>query len=321
MSVRVVFAAGLEECCDNMFHDKSVTCILPVQPHRLESKSCRSQERAVACTDPYMAYMAWLMLTWVLMLCPTSAFRSELESSEELPSELSTLTSGLKAASCRGQVEGLMVDLLRVCEQRRAHQCPDGLQKLFTKGAVVYWMDQTVKLQKDAVLWAGFWNGGQAGRTTKDDLFRFVRLMGMQTVHPDTGLGKLVEKNNDLTSCQDENIVNNFWKSASSAFIKQMAIKGQSKLLVLVNKAIDQTAFGLLNSVLYKYELPWVRFQHSQKSRNWHPQVLFVDMRANCHNLEKAVAVVLKTVPFECIECNEACGLDETLRARVQQNL
>ncbi|CAE7891010.1 unnamed protein product [Symbiodinium microadriaticum] len=246
---------------------------------------------------------------------------TQLDSNEELPGELSSLTSGLKAASCRGQVEGLMNDLLDVCQQRRAHQCPGGLQKLFTKGAIVYWMDRTVKLEKDAVLWAGFWNGGQAGRTTMDDLFRFVKLMGMQTVHPDTGLGKLVEKNNDLASCQGEPIVDNFWKSASSDFVKQMAVRGQRTLLVLVNKAIDQTPYGLLNSVLYRYELPWVRFQNSQKSRNWHPKVLFVDMRADCHNLKKAVLVVLKNVPFECIECNEACRLDETLRARVQQNL
>ena len=105
---------------------------------------------------------------------------------------------GIAPDSCQKQVEGLFESLLNLrtdipsskareeWEDRIADFMWNPRSKLSKLPRVVRLkLTHLAKAGKDAMLWAGFWegHGAEPNRTTKQALLHFADLMGMQTVH------------------------------------------------------------------------------------------------------------------------------------------
>ena len=141
---------------------------------------------------------------------------------------------------CREQLQGLKDDLVGFCLQ----QFPQGVACNLMVGMVfagesnTFAVENLTSSDKDSMLWAGMWDGGEPGRTSKKALLHFANLVDASTVHPSTKLGEMVEKHGDLQACnndlaaqvsftgerRDEGLVPNFWKMASERFVKDMKL-------------------------------------------------------------------------------------------------
>ena len=108
------------------------------------------------------------------------------------------------------------------------------------------WFQPLANAHRDALLWAGFWDGEPTGRTNKTALLKFADLMDRQTLHPSTPLGNLISKWEDLNHCYDtgtRDLMNNFWSFASLSFVAGLALVRQQGVLALVNKDMPLSAF------------------------------------------------------------------------------
>ena len=170
-------------------------------------------------------------------------------SNNKLDQQIKKLTG-----ECRKEIQGLVTDLMSLCRKTQASDCESQIYDLFLADLALAqegrWLARAARSEKDAMLWAGFWSGpgAEANRTTKEALFNFADLMNTSTVHPMTQLGQIVEDNGVLQSCgrdqaameplevRDNGLLSNFWTMASKAFVKSMAWKKQSSIVVLVNK-------------------------------------------------------------------------------------
>ena len=252
---------------------------------------------------------------------------------------------GIAPASCQKQVEGLFESLLNL----RTDMPPSKAREEWEDGIADFmWnprskpsklprvvrmkLTQLAMAEKDAMLWAGFWegHGAEPNRTTKQALLHFADLMGMQTVHPGTAMGRLVQKQDDLSECggpsfkDPEGILASFWSKASRLFIEGIFRKKQEFVLVLVNKDLNPAAErSLAKSVLWEYELPSMkslRRQTTKLAKAWNPKIVLVDMRGTCNKLTEAVNHLMgnRTIfQVACINCIYPCQLDNQLRRDV----
>ena len=263
---------------------------------------------------------------------------------------IDTLTRSL-TARCHDQVQGLMRDLRRKCSEvsgRPAQSCESDVVKVFTGSVSVVskhvnmnWWTTLATSHKDSMLWSGFWDGGEQGRTTMKALLNFANLVDAQTVHPSTVLGNLIESHGALQACgndpeakkphtsaaADRGLVPNFWNQASQAFVRGIRLRGQSTIVALLNKGFDQSdPRNLYQSVFYNNELRQVA--HDVFYEAWRPQILLVDLRGSCprmrHEIEKDMkddrkfAGWLQSKPVMCLNCPTGCSLDASFAKKVK---
>ena len=149
----------------------------------------------------------------------------------------------LMNSDCRRAVQGLFADLVDRCLKDAVNeirgkenlQCEEDVAMMFlTRGNFPnQWFLQLAESGKDGMLWAGFWNGpgAETARAALDALFNFADLLSASTVHPDTELGRLVNKCGELEACSSdpaafgetralEGVVPSFWQFAGIGFVK-----------------------------------------------------------------------------------------------------
>lgn len=129
------------------------------------------------------------------------------------------------------------------------------------------------------MLWAGFWDGGEEGRTTQQALNDFASMVDADILHPSTLLGGLTGNNKDLIGCKedpaawkpcftsgfytmyDKGLIQNFWITASEAFVKGMSQENQASIVWYLKKGFSELdERRLQNSIFWKYELRSVAF-------------------------------------------------------------
>ncbi|CAE7500233.1 unnamed protein product [Symbiodinium natans] len=286
---------------------------------------------------------------------------------EDLRTEL-MLDSDL-TPECQAELHGLITDLTQNCIEFVREKFGDGEESCGPKISewltgnlktsepkLTTWTQSLAKSEKEGMLWAGFWDGGEAERTSKEALFRFAKLINRITVHPSTTLGRLTAKNGDLQECNedpavytpltgeptDKGLLPNFWMVASEWFVHEMARKEQSAIVMLVNKDLDPEANrNLYQSVLWKYELPAladrVRLSAAEFFAGWEPQVVLVNMQDSCIDLKGKIAGQLRNVvlgpenqwierwlankPIICLECASPCELNQKFADDLQEEL
>eukprot|EP00439_Symbiodinium_sp_Y106_P075258 s725_g14.t2 len=298
--------------------------------------------------------------------------------------DLSNLSAG-----CRRQLGGLVEDLKKKCaetqdeaaEKEVIFSCETSTWDLFTWGEALAealsisspelealrrsdvpveaeealerlasWFQPLANAHRDALLWAGFWDGEPTGRTNKTALLKFADLMERQTLHPSTPLGNLISKWEDLNHCYDtgtRDLMNNFWSFASLSFVAGLALVRQQGVLALVNKDMRGPRC-LGESVLAKHEVPSIGLAIIEAY--WAPHMVLVDLKGTCNvtssflqaqllpsvdKLERHFLVDLNSLdsvrlfkPFKrmrwtCVDCAEAsgCSLDERLATFLQKEL
>ena len=148
------------------------------------------------------------------------------------------------------------------------------------------WLLPMATAKSSALLWAGFWDGDTSNRTTKTKLFDFAKDVDHQTVHPDTELGRLIEKHRDLSKCHNDTklkkLTDNMWSFASMSFVLGMPKKDQGTVVALLNKDINGER-PLKESILFRHEVPTVGVAAWGTDALWSPQFLLIDMKGTCH--------------------------------------
>ena len=234
---------------------------------------------------------------------------------------------------CMDQVsqvfDGRHSDLAVPIEQhRRYERYDDQLSSWFVPLA-------TTSQSKSKMLWAGFWDGENAedGRTTETALFNFAKLVDHETVHPDTILGRLVDKYHVFRSCDGDpgawrnseltgGPLPHFWRAASEAFVWAMAKANQPSIPVMLNK--DMYFYSPRNlwlSVFWQFEIPAIVNSHPYG--HWCPKIVLVDLRGNCGKLRRLIQTKIDGVlppgypdrrfcgDLVCLPCGPGCKLDE----------
>ncbi|CAE7323623.1 unnamed protein product [Symbiodinium sp. CCMP2456] len=265
----------------------------------------------------------------------------------------------LLTPGCAKQVLGLYEDICRRCRQKnKAAGIRQGERQLrssawypFTWGGNLgasekpefqiglqmerQWLDALAYSEKQAILWAGFWEGESSGRTTKEALFQFADLLDRQTVHPGTELGQLVEKHDGLDQCSyqrthERELLQNFWTWASASFVRGMVRHGQESIVAFVNKDVEGPR-ALSKSVLAQCEIPSI----GQMSlfAGWTPHVVLVDLKGTCNitspflqrrlvsqsmlgfRSKSSVVRTIGGIQWSCVDCSESdgCTLDASL--------
>ena len=312
-----------------------------------------------------MCLLVPLTLAFLATLSPVGAVRpTQLEETqrpfEYTPAIVWERLSRVTPVLCRKQVEGLFEELLELWDKSITlplHDWKNSIadfmgRKVLLNGINGAAMLKTLataarmklkvlaKAQENSMLWAGFWEGPGAvpNRTTKKALMDFADLMGMQTVHPGTALGRLVQNHGDLSECGGPSfkdpgeIIANFWTKVSRLFIDGIWRRKQMLIPVLVNKDLHPEAErSLQKSVLWRYELPMLKSflgasLHIERvgDRWWHPKIVFVDMRGTCNYLMEKVEDRLRlgeqlSLYAACLPCTYPCKLDNQLKAAVLQ--
>ena len=206
------------------------------------------------------------------------------------------------------------------------------------------WFVSLATANSSALLWAGFWDGDSSNRTTKIKLFEFAEDVDHQTVHPDTELGRLIEKHGDLNNCYNDpklnKLANNMWSFASMSFVLGMHEKKQTTVVALLNKEIDGER-PLKDSVLFRHEVPTVGFAAWGMDTWWSPQFLLIDMKGACHKTSQLLRNQLFTylssfkptretlwrdftkkseLKWTCLDCPPGqCDLNKTLASEVSK--
>ena len=163
------------------------------------------------------------------------------------------------------------------------------------------WLVPLATTNASALLWAGFWEEDPSNRTTKSKLFQFAKDVDHQTVHPDTELGRLIEKHEDLSNCYNDpkvkKLTNNMWSIASMSFVLGMQEKGQGTVVALLNKDIEgkNQRLDLDQSVLFRHEVPTVGVAAWGTDTWWSPQFLLIDMKGTCDKTSKLLRKQLFT--------------------------
>ena len=206
------------------------------------------------------------------------------------------------------------------------------------------WLDALAYSEREAILWAGFWEGESSGRATKEALFQFADLLDRQTVHPGTELGQLVEKHGGLDQCSyqrahERELLQNFWTWASASFVRGMVRHGQEGIVAFVNKDVEGPR-ALSKSVLAQCEIPSVG-QMSLFARAWTPHVVVVDLKGTCNvtspflqsrlvsqsmlgfRSKSAVVRTIGGIRWSCVDCSESdgCTLDASLAELLKAEL
>ena len=203
------------------------------------------------------------------------------------------------------------------------------------------WFVQMASANTSTLLWEGFWEGDTSEQTTKSKLFQFAKDVDHQTVHPDTELGRLIEKHGDLNKCDNDSkvkkLTDNMWSFASMSFVLDMKGKGQTAVVALLNKDIGGPR-SLKDSVLFQHEVPalgvaaWGTNEADKTSALWSPQFLLIDMKGTCDKTSKLLrnqlfAGLSSPTPSEshlawtCINCPGQCDLDKNLANYVSKTL
>ena len=256
---------------------------------------------------------------------------------------------------CRSEVEGLLEGLFAECRKIEDSSEEECLHDLFgwLVGDKRLWglAARLAHAPQEAMLWAGFYDGDPRG-LNQTALEAFADMVDRSIVHPNTILGKVVQKNNDLLGCRDDpgastpcfkgwrmwdkGPVVNFWTGASQAFVHGMALKKQSSVVAVLNKGLDRMAeWSLHDSVFWNYELPTLGNEIAEMSpSDFRPQLLLVDMRGTCEKLTMwvtgrledqdiiSVGLWLSRKPIICFDCAEGqCDLDDALASRVRSCL
>ncbi|CAE7872402.1 abcB4 [Symbiodinium microadriaticum] len=208
------------------------------------------------------------------------------------------------------------------------------------------WFQPLANAPRDALLWAGFWDGEPTGRASKTALLKFADLMERQTLHPSTPLGSLISKWEDLNHCYDtsdgRDLTKNFWSFASLSFVAGLALVRQQGVLSLVNKDMRGPR-NLGESVLAKHEIPSIGLAIIEA--DWAPHVVLVDLKGACNvtssflqsqllpsrhflvDLDSLDSIRLlkpfKRMRWTCVDCTESsgCSLDERLATFIQKEL
>ena len=245
--------------------------------------------------------MTVVKLLMILNIFAALAARPRIEEEQDLlPKKLQKLIKGV-GADCSSQMQGVIKALLDLCDPE--NPCEDQISEIFGNTPPdIDWFRSLSTPDNDAMLWAGFWPGGEEGRTTKDALFHFAKLMDMTTVHPSTKLGTIVAENHDLTDCSSGNPTakkrtSYFWTSASKAFVRAMMLRNQANVVVLVHKSLQESdPRRLSNSVLYRYEIPEIPLAIMSQVRNcktsgssWWPRIILVDLWGDCASLKEVI--------------------------------
>lgn len=208
------------------------------------------------------------------------------------------------------------------------------------------WFQPLANAPRDALLWAGFWDGEPTGRASKTALLKFADLVERQTLHPSTPLGSLISKWEDLNHCYDtsdgRDLTKNFWSFASLSFVAGLALVRQQGVLSLVNKDMRGPR-NLGESVLAKHEIPSIGLAIIEA--DWAPHVVLVDLKGACNvtssflqsqllpsrhflvDLDSLDSIRLlkpfKRMRWTCVDCTESsgCSLDERLATFIQKEL
>ena len=153
------------------------------------------------------AVTLWLILNIFIALAAHPSIDAEKDKFNlltKLPKKLQKVIKGV-GADCTQQLQGVINALLDSCDPD-LHECEDQIEAVFKNAPPnIDWLEKLAFPPKDGLLWAGFWDGGDEGRTTKDALFDFAKLMDMTTVHPSTKLGTVAADNDDLSACRGGN--------------------------------------------------------------------------------------------------------------------
>ena len=207
------------------------------------------------------------------------------------------------------------------------------------------WLTPLAYTQSDALLWAGFWDADPRNRTTSETLHDFATATDHATVHPDSWLGQVIDRSNDLSDCYTEDmsqLMANMWTMVSVSFVLGMMERGQGTVVALVNKGMEGER-PLEKAVLYEHEIPTLGLA-TYGLGYWSPQVLLIDLQGTCSQTSPALQQQLSSrlgpwakskqkrhwrledfvqrsrLRWRCLDCvNPACNLDNSLAKEVKQ--
>ncbi|CAE7806277.1 mrs2, partial [Symbiodinium sp. KB8] len=314
--------------------------------------------KAMAC----LAFGASPALAIRAVAQPSISLEEDCWDSLSPPDNLGTLSAIMTknlGQQCRSEVQGLLGDLYEECTKIEGSSEKDCLKELFWwffgytgAGYRAGWYQKLAATPREAMLWAGFYDGSPLGLTQKA-LQSFSNMVDTSIVHPSSILGKIVQRNHDLLGCRgdigawrpcccvkgtvsaiDKGPVAGFWSGASRFFVHGMASNNQSSVVAVLNKVLDEDKkWSLQKSVFWKYELPQLAFEIAEPL-DFRPQLLLVDMRGTCEYMtmlvmrrlarydHRAAKVWLTSKPIICLDCLQGlCDLDETLATRVRSCL
>ena len=129
------------------------------------------------------------------------------------PDNLGTLSAIMTknlGQQCRSEVQGLLGDLYEECTKIEGSSEKDCLKELFWwffgytgAGYRAGWYQKLAATPREAMLWAGFYDGSPLGLTQKA-LQSFSNMVDTSIVHPSSILGKIVQRNHDLLGCRGD---------------------------------------------------------------------------------------------------------------------
>eukprot|EP00438_Fugacium_kawagutii_P007821 Skav212600 [mRNA] locus=scaffold2176:28805:34014:- [translate_table: standard] len=224
-----------------------------------------------------------------------------------------------RASPCQKELGHLLENLVHKCENstrkvdRKAHlstsDCELSANRIFRNGSdfvlaqlrekedsnagnldsLAKWIFQLATLEKDGILWCGFWTNasdpeGNKSRTSKENLFEFAESITTQTVHPGTTIGNLVHQSEDLADCQsslENHLIRNMWSLFSFAFVQGMRERRQHTIVALVHKRLDGER-PLNKSVLFQDEMPGLGVEAWGRGF-WSPQIVVIDLLGTCN--------------------------------------
>ena len=209
------------------------------------------------------------------------------------------------------------------------------------------WLTPLAYTQSDALLWAGFWDADPRNRTTSETLHDFATATDHATVHPDSWLGQVIDRSNDLSDCYTEDmsqLMANMWTMVSVSFVLGMMERGQGTVVALVNKGMEGER-PLEKAVLYEHEIPTLGLA-TYGLGYWSPQVLLIDLQGTCSQTSPALQQQLSSrlgpwakskqkqhwrledfvqrsrLRWRCLDCvNPACNLDNSLAKELKQQV
>ena len=207
------------------------------------------------------------------------------------------------------------------------------------------WLTPLAYTQSDALLWAGFWDADPRNRTTSETLRNFATATDHATVHPDSWLGQVIDRSNDLSDCYIEEmrqLMANMWTIVSVSFVLGMMERGQGTVVALVNKGMEGER-PLEQAVLYEHEIPTLGLA-AYGLGYWSPQVLLIDLQGTCSQTSPALQQQLSSrlgpwakskqkrhwrledfvqrsrLRWRCLDCSDpVCNLDISLAKEVKR--